>query len=525
MIPLFKPFLDVDNIMINVRETLESGNITEGKVNKLYESKLREFFDHPYLLTLNSATSGLTLALRLLENVNGPVLCTPMTCFATTSALLANNRAIKWVDTDPETCNIDLNDLGRKITAETQIIVVVHWGGVPVDMEKLHFLILQKEVLFGIKIHVIEDCAHSFGALYCDRMLGTRQYAHYAGGGADTFESNICVYSTQAIKHLTTVDGGFILLPNEDMYERCRLLRWYGIDRELKLIGDYRLENDISEPGYKYHMNDIDASIGLANLPHIPGNLDRAREIAEFYDQELGDLQGLEIIERPPNTSPSFWLYTIKVDDRDQFVDFMRDQGITTSQVHKRNDLHSCVNTYRDPQLPGVDELSARMVCIPIGWWLADEDVDYIVNTVIEWTSTLTILPLNVKDKAQYLGLLGQLSGHNYSLTDDEWLKHFINGINGDINCGWYHGKMIASYKILREDKFGDNVLHIEDVVVDKEWRGRGIGRQMMCDCIKVCNAADDVYKIVLNCTPDLYSFYHKVGFTTNGLQCSIYLK
>jgi dTDP-4-amino-4,6-dideoxygalactose transaminase len=252
---LFKVFMS-PGISKPLIDTLQSGFISQGKKVEEFESKLKEWFNYPYILTLNSATSGLILAIKVLNLVEGDeILSSPLTCFATNVSILANGLNIKWVDVDPETCNINLDDLKNKITAKTKAILLVHWGGYPVDLDKIKEIQKYTVDKFGFKIHVIEDCAHAFGAEYKNQKIGTH--------------GNICVFSLQAIKHLTTGDGGLIFLPNKELYDRVKLLRWYGIDREYKNNKDYRLENDISEWGYKYHMNDINATIGIENLKYI----------------------------------------------------------------------------------------------------------------------------------------------------------------------------------------------------------------------------------------------------------------
>ena len=186
-------------------------------------------FGHSRVLTLNSGTSGLHLALHLLlkpdpdsswpglvENVDEVLTC-PLTCTATNWPIVANRLRIKWVDADPGTCTMCMDDLERKLSPTTKVIMVVHWGGSPVDLERVARV---REICFqrfGFRPHVIEDCAHAIGAKFDGRVLGNH--------------GNTCVFSLQAIKHLTSVDGGLITLPNQKLYDRAKLVRWFGIDR------------------------------------------------------------------------------------------------------------------------------------------------------------------------------------------------------------------------------------------------------------------------------------------------------
>lgn len=382
MIPLFKVFMSED-VIKPLEKVLLSGFITQGEKVEEFENKLKEFIGNKYLLTLNSATAGLTLALRLLKNKderfnwpgfdedNDIVLTPALTCFATTAAILANNVTIQWLDVDLETANIDINDLKNKISEKTKVIYLVHWGGTPVDLDKLKEIQEYSVQKFGFKPMIIEDCAHAFGAEYNNKKIGNNE--------------NICVFSLQAIKHLTTGDGGFITLPNEILYERCKLLRWYGIDRDKRNYKgkDFRLENDILEYGYKFHMNDINASIGLNNLPYMNSLLEKNRANALYFDEYLKNINNIQLMNNNSKSKSAYWLYTIRIlnNKKYEFMEKMKEAGIMTSQVHNRNDINSCVKDYKQI-LPNLDILEKELVCIPVGWWLTKENLDHIINTI-----------------------------------------------------------------------------------------------------------------------------------------------
>ncbi len=368
MISLFKVFMS-DDVSDNVAKTLKSGMITQSAKVEEYEKNLQEWFNWPYILSLNSATAGLTIAVRMLNlSPEDQILSTPLTCTATNWPILANGISIKWVDVDLKTCNMDLDDLKSKITEKTKAVMLVHWGGSPIDLEKLSSIKKYTLDTFGFELKVIEDCAHAFGAEYKRQKIGTH--------------GNTCVFSTQAIKHLTTGDGGLIFLPDKSSYDRAKLLRWYGISREQRSSGkDFRLENDVAEWGYKAHMNDINATIGISNLPYMNENLRKIRDNVDFYDRCLRGIDGITLLEQVPDSLSAYWIFTIKVKNKPEFIDFMKENNIMTSQVHNRNDTHSCVNEFKS-QLPQLDELEKSIICIPCGWWITDEDRVHIVNTI-----------------------------------------------------------------------------------------------------------------------------------------------
>jgi dTDP-4-amino-4,6-dideoxygalactose transaminase len=237
----------------------------------------------------------------------------------------------------------------RKVTRRTKAIMAVDWAGRSCDYRAMNW---------GLPI--IQDAAHN---LFVDA------YNH----------GNYVAWSFQAIKHLTTGDGGALLVP-ERQYERARLLRWYGLDRTSS--ADFRCSQDIKEVGYKYHMNDIAASIGLANIPHVPDLVARHRENAAWYSQALQDVPGLT--SPPEDPGSSWWLYCVLVDDRASLIAHLASRGISASPVHRRNDTHPAF-FYPNGPLPGVDAFAEHEVAIPVGWWLSNNDRARVVAAVLEW--------------------------------------------------------------------------------------------------------------------------------------------
>ena len=372
-IPLFKVYM-AESAIEKVSNVLRSGFIGQGPVVEEFEKHVKEVFNHDHVVTVNSATSAEHLALHMLKSpvANFPgcepgdeVLTTPMTCTATNWPILANGYKIKWVDIDPETLNMDLDDLARKITAKTKIIMVVHWGGYPVDLDRLKEIQQQAFNLYGFKPAIIEDCAHAMGSKYKKQLIGT--------------SGNLCTLSLQAIKHITSGDGGLLFLPRE-LYRRAKLLRWYGIDREGDRK-DFRCEANIPEWGFKFHMNDINAAIGLENFKSMQEIIGKHKDNAKYYDENLTNIDGLTLLKRKKGFDSSFWIYSILVDRRDDFAKYMKECGIATSQVHERNDIHTCVNEFQSI-LPNLDKTIKKVSAIPVGWWVTKEEREYIVECI-----------------------------------------------------------------------------------------------------------------------------------------------
>ena len=375
-IPLFKVAM-ADSAPDAVAAVLRSGYIGQGPKVEELEARLVDVVGTPRLMTVNSATSGLHLALHLMRGVTAAdgrpaladgdeVLASPLTCTATNWPILANRLRIKWVDVDPANCNLDLDDLEAKITPTTRAVMLVHWGGYPVDLERLDGVLDRAQQRFGFRPVVVEDCAHAWGSTYHGTHLGTH--------------GNAAVFSFQAIKHFTSGDGGLLVVPDEDRYRRGKLLRWYGIDREGERA-DFRCEADVSEFGFKFHMNDINAAIGLANLDIIDSVVQRHQANAAAYDAAFAGIDGVRLMERAPDRTSASWLYTLAVERRDDFMRMMAGRNIAVSRVHERNDIHSTVAEFVT-DLPRLDALVAEMICIPVGWWISPEQRERVIDAV-----------------------------------------------------------------------------------------------------------------------------------------------
>ncbi len=366
-IPLFKVFMP-ETVMEPLRKVLLSGYIGEGPRVEEFEHRLSPWFDNTNVLTVNNGTAALQLALRLANVGYGDeVVSTAMTCSATNEPILAMGARIIWADIDPWTGNIDPEDVARKITPKTKAIMCVHWGGYPCNLDELNAIATEH------RIKLIEDACHAFGSAYHGKLIGSH--------------SDFACFSFQAIKEMTTVDGGALVCKSKADCERGRLLRWYGIDRRAKR-GDLRCEADIVEYGYKFHMNDVTAVIGLEQLKYVGKTIEKHRANAAQYDEAFKDTKAVRPLKYKNDRSSAHWLYTIRVENRRKFVEYMKEAGVTVSQVHARNDNHTMFKDFKS-ELPGVDEFTSEQVSIPVGWWLTPEDLQHIINTILEYASTV----------------------------------------------------------------------------------------------------------------------------------------
>lgn len=360
MIPIVKPYLpDPSELMPAIQETLYSGYIAEGEKVYEFEKIFGEYINNSYSLSLNSGTAALHIALLIAGVGYGDeVISTVLTAEPTNTTIKLVGAKVVWADVEANTGLLDPKSVREKITSKTKAIMLVHYAGMVCNMDE--FNKISKE----FNIPIIEDAAHALGAMYNGLPIGCN--------------SAYTTFSLQAIKHMTTVDGGFLAVKTEEKYNQGRLLRWFGLDKKIA-----RLENDIKVPGFKYHMNNVNATIGLVQMKHVREIVGKYIENGKYFDQNLKSTLDLELLNYHKNTQPSYWLYTLKVERREKFIKKLAENGITASELHLRNDRHSVFSESKTI-LPVFDEFYKKMVHIPCGWWLTKEDREKIVKVINE---------------------------------------------------------------------------------------------------------------------------------------------
>ncbi|WP_269237503.1 DegT/DnrJ/EryC1/StrS family aminotransferase [Flavobacterium flavigenum] len=358
MLPLVKTSIpDREILMPRLEQVLYSGYVAQGDVVEEFERKFEEYIGGGNTLSLNSGTAALHIALILTGVKEGDeVISTALTAEPTNVAIKMVGAKVRWADIDYNTGNISADSIEKAINRKTKAIIVVDYAGIPVDVERI------QELSTKYNIPVIEDAAHALGAKYKGKKTGN----HFP----------FTVYSFQGIKHLTTIDGGALQILDDDLYEQGKLIRWFGLDKKLT-----RMDNNITFQGYKYHMNNVNATIGIIQLENIENLVQKYIYNGKFFDEHLKGIKGVELVEYYPNSEPSYWLYTLKVEDRNGFIKMMAENGIMASELHKRNDLHTYLNDYRT-KLPNLDLFYSKMVHIPCGWWVTDEDKERMVTLI-----------------------------------------------------------------------------------------------------------------------------------------------
>jgi len=309
----------------------------------------------------NSGTAALHLAYILAGIKKGDeVISTVLTCTATHHPLLWMKAKIRFADIEPDTLNIDPKDVNKKITKKTKAIIVTHLGGLIANVSRIN----------NSNVPVVEDACQALGA----KGVGKADYT---------------CFSFQAIKGLTTGDGGMLVVKTKEDYKRAKKLRWFAIDREQKIKQKWQAWNrrgitfDQTEPGYKYQPTDIDAAIGLANLKIFDKYQNYRKKLVRIYRDKLRNISGVKLLKEGNSAN---WLFMIKVikGDRDGLADHLLKKGVETNVAHIRNDIFTAFGGKRQ-HLSNMNKIEMQYICLPLNPKVSEENVKYICKAIREY--------------------------------------------------------------------------------------------------------------------------------------------
>jgi len=359
-----------------VMDSLRSGWLTTGPKAKRFEQEFSEFVgDGVESLAVNSATAGLHLALEAIGIGPGDeVITTPYTFTATAEVVRYLGADPFFVDIDPDTFNINPIGIDAVISARTKAIIPVHFAGLSCDMDG---------ILGSAKKHnlkVVEDAAHSLPATYKGQMIGS-------------LDSDITVYSFYATKTITTGEGGMVVTRNPELAKRCRIMRLHGISRDAfdrytstKPAWHY----EVVEPGFKYNMTDVAASLGLQQLKKAWAFQRRREQMAEIYNESFKDLP----LILPPRASAgdmhAWHLYVIRLSDdvstpRDRFIELMAEKGVGCSVHFIPLHLHPYWRdryNLKPEDFPSALKAYERAVSLPLYTKMSNDDQQRVISAV-----------------------------------------------------------------------------------------------------------------------------------------------
>jgi len=378
--PLFKVHVKKEDALLQIERVLDSGFINEGETVNEFLGELKKYLGVKNLILVNSCTSALTIALKICGvGPNTEVITTAMTCVATNTPIINLGGEIVWTDIIASTGAIDPNEISKKITKRTKAILYVNWAGTPAEIEEIY------KIGQDNNIPVIQDAAHSFGA-------------KWNGSPISDFADFTC-YSFQAIKHLSSGDGGAIVINDNNKNTLARKLKWFGYDRDATKDekGEWkgqRWEADIEqgEVGYKFNMNNVSAAIGLSQMKHIDNILHAHRKNASVYANAFTNSEYIKSLIIPKGASSSYWVYTCLVKDssiRDTLLEKLNGMGIGAGLVHIPNDNYSAFSEFQT-DLPETRLFEKHQISLPCGWWLSEKDCEYIAEQTLEILNSIS---------------------------------------------------------------------------------------------------------------------------------------
>jgi perosamine synthetase len=362
MIPVYTTYIHPSAKQI-INQTIDSTFISEGKKVKEFEGQLSQKLGIVNPVALNSGTTALHLAMILAGIKEGDEVICPAQSFVSSALVIVQQGARPvFADIKYETGNVDPLSIRKKITDRTKAIICVHWGGMPCDMDEIHSIAKEYNLI------VIEDAAHAIGAVYKEKFVGSI--------------SEYTCFSFQAIKHVTTGDGGAIACLDPGKANEAFTRRWFGIDRaksKPSVLGERQY--DISMLGFKYHLNDYSASLGLANMTDIIERLQWLREKAAYYRQALKNIPGIQLWECPTDRQSAWWLFGIHVEQRIDFINALAERGVAASVVHQRIDRNSIFGGM-DQSLVNQKRFEETQVHIPLHSCMTNEQVEIVVDAI-----------------------------------------------------------------------------------------------------------------------------------------------
>ena len=366
-----------DEEISEVVDSLRSGWVTTGPKAKKFEQLFTEFLGDSslYSVAVNSATSGLHLALEALGIVAGDEVIVPTHTFTATAEVVRYLGATPvFVDVDSHTFNMSTESFKEAITSKTKAVMPVHFAGLSCEMEAIIAIAREKN------ISIVEDAAHALPTTCNKNLVGT-------------LNSDVTVFSFYANKTMTTGEGGMVVTRNKEVADRAKIMRLHGIsrdafDRFTSKVPSWYYE--IVAPGYKYNMTDISAAMGIHQLKKVKKFQQRRHEIADAYSKALASFPIKLPLQASGNDIHSWHLYIIRLNDdaplsRDEFIEKMFEMNIGCSVHYIPLHLHPYWrDTYNlTPNMfPVSQKAYEQSVSLPIYSKMSDDDVSRVISAV-----------------------------------------------------------------------------------------------------------------------------------------------
>ncbi len=366
MIPVFKPAVGEEE-WLALREPIMQGYLGLGPKTKEFEDKFAAYVSVPHAVGCNSGTSALDLAFAVLDLDGGEVITTSLTYVATNHSIIRTGGVPVFADIEGDTGNIRVDEIERCITPRTKAICVVHYAGHPVDMDPI------MELAAAHNLPVVQDSAHACGSRYKDRMIGSF-------GPINTF-------SFDPVKNLATGTGGMVTVLDPEIDARMRRLRWLGHARPPgtpAAPGEAEYFHETVEIGYRHHMNDLSAAIGIVQLGKLDRHNQRRRDIAAMYDAAFTEIDWLEtpVTKDYAYTSQHKYVVRVGTEYRDDFMAHLKSKDVGCHVHFVPTHLHAAYKPYRTELLPVTEVFWKQIVSLPMFPTLTEDEIAQVIEAV-----------------------------------------------------------------------------------------------------------------------------------------------
>lgn len=374
-LPFSSPTID-DNMINEVVDTLKSGWITTGPKVEKFEREFASYVGKKNAVSLTSATAALHLVILSLELKEGEEVITPSLTWTSAANIIELQGGVPvFVDVDPDTLNLSIEDLKKKISNKTRAIIPVHFAGQPVDMDAIY------EVIYKKNITVIEDAAHAVGSYYKGKHVGE--------------VCDFAIYSFHPNKNITTGEGGMVVCKDINMAEKIRILKFHGLERNAWSRFSKETKNfqyEVVQPGYKYNMMDIQAALGIHQLSQLDKFIARRTQLAETYNYLFENINFIKPLGQVNYDCRHAWhLYIIKIDidalkiSRDEFMSQLKDLNIGSGLHYTPIHLHKYYKekyNYKRGDLPNTEYCGDRILSLPMFPKMTDQDQKDVVEAI-----------------------------------------------------------------------------------------------------------------------------------------------
>ncbi|MBI2547527.1 MAG: DegT/DnrJ/EryC1/StrS family aminotransferase [Candidatus Aenigmarchaeota archaeon] len=370
MIPLFRPWVGKEEIDA-VAKVINSGWLGMGPKTQEFEEKFAKYVGSDYAVAVNSGTAALDLAVKALGINSGEILVPSLTFASTAIVALYSNAKPVFVDVDTGTNCISLDDIKRKFNKNIKTVIPVHYGGHPCDMDEILAFAKSKG------LPVIEDAAHASGSEYKGKKIGSI--------------ADITCFSFHPVKNLATGDGGMVTTNDEKIYNAVKKMRWFCINKstfERAEVKSYSWYYEIDGLGYKYHMNDITAAIGLAQLKKLDKANELRKKISQRYMKEFAGLDWMKLPVEKSYVKSSWHMFVPKVKNRDGLVEHMSKNGVSAGvhylPLHLQPLFANMIKRgeMKPANVPITDRIWKEIITLPVYPGMTKEDLDKIVDVV-----------------------------------------------------------------------------------------------------------------------------------------------